>query len=138
MKTYLIFGMLLCSASLAMVAQAATKEIVEAEEKVSEKGTEKIVTEKSVVAEAGSEEDKSGVTKQETELERKLEKEAEEPPEEGSEQPPEEVAETTPFIDTSGNIALEGRYFSQDGLYRGQENGGFSISLQPEFRKRWR
>ncbi len=39
--------------------------------------------------------------------------------------------------DFSGNISLESRYFPQDGLYNGQENGGVSISLQPEFRKRW-
>jgi len=39
--------------------------------------------------------------------------------------------------DISGNIALEGRYFSQDALHTEQENGGFSLSLQPEFRHRW-
>ncbi|HHL18253.1 MAG TPA: hypothetical protein ENJ33_00800 [Thiothrix sp.] len=39
--------------------------------------------------------------------------------------------------DISGNISLEGRYFSQDALHTGQEDGGFSLSLQPEFRHRW-
>ncbi len=39
--------------------------------------------------------------------------------------------------DVSGNIAVEGRYFSHNGLYPLQENSNVSISLQPEFRKRW-
>jgi hypothetical protein len=39
--------------------------------------------------------------------------------------------------DISGSLSLEGRYFSQDALHTGQENGGFSLSLQPEFQHRW-
>ncbi len=39
--------------------------------------------------------------------------------------------------DISGNISLEGRYFNQETLHAGQDDGGFSLSLQPEFRHRW-
>ncbi len=54
-----------------------------------------------------------------------------------SEETATDEAEQPPFMDISGNISIEGRHFSHDGLYPGQENGGISISLQPEFRKRW-
>ncbi len=128
MKIYLLYGMLCCGASLAMVAEAAPKEIAEAEEKESEKP---------VVVEVGNEEKKSTVIEEETEQERKQATESAKEGEETPEQPPEEITESTPFLDVSGNIALEGRYFPQDGLYQGQKKGGFSISLQPEFRKRW-
>ena len=38
----------------------------------------------------------------------------------------------------SGNIAIEGRYFSDDGLFFEQdENSSASISFQPEFRHQW-
>jgi hypothetical protein len=40
--------------------------------------------------------------------------------------------------DFSGNVALEGRYFPNDAAFAGQqENGGFSISAQPEFKHTW-
>ena len=37
----------------------------------------------------------------------------------------------------SGNISLEGRYFNQHAIHAGQEKGGLSLSLQPEFQHRW-
>ena len=37
----------------------------------------------------------------------------------------------------SGNLALELRGFTSDGLYYGQENGGLSLSFQPEYRYQW-
>jgi hypothetical protein len=37
----------------------------------------------------------------------------------------------------SGNIGIEGRYFSSDPAHTGQADNSYSISLQPEYRKRW-
>lgn len=37
----------------------------------------------------------------------------------------------------SGNLGLEGTYFPQDPAHVGQTDHHFSISLQPEYRKRW-
>ncbi len=38
----------------------------------------------------------------------------------------------------SGNISLEGRYFSSDPAFdKQQEEGGLSISLHPEYKKKW-
>ena len=40
--------------------------------------------------------------------------------------------------DISGEVALQGRYFMEEGAYPDQqENGGLSLSLQPEYTKRW-
>ena len=39
--------------------------------------------------------------------------------------------------DFSGNIGLEGRYYVQDAAFAGQNDGGLSLSLQPEFRHKW-
>ncbi|CAA6812448.1 MAG: FIG01201466: hypothetical protein [uncultured Thiotrichaceae bacterium] len=40
-------------------------------------------------------------------------------------------------IEVSGNVGVEARYFPQDALYPGQEDGGLSLSIQPEFRRQW-
>lgn len=41
-------------------------------------------------------------------------------------------------VDFSGNISLEGRYFPTEPAFDGQqENGGVSISVQPEFKHSW-
>ena len=38
----------------------------------------------------------------------------------------------------SGNISLEGRYFTSDGAFSGQqEGGGLSLSIQPEYKHKW-
>lgn len=38
----------------------------------------------------------------------------------------------------SGNISLEGRYFTSDGAFPDQQkNGGISLSLQPEYKHKW-
>jgi len=39
--------------------------------------------------------------------------------------------------DFSGNISVEGRYFPNDPAHQGQAGNGYSISIQPEYRKRW-
>ena len=40
--------------------------------------------------------------------------------------------------DFSGNISLEGRYFSSDGAFPKQQKvGGMSLSFQPEYKNRW-
>jgi len=41
-------------------------------------------------------------------------------------------------VEWSGNLAVEARIFPFDAQWPGQENGGPSLSLQPEFRHRWR
>ena len=46
----------------------------------------------------------------------------------------------TPAIagELSGNISLEGRYFPSEGAFPDQQkNGGFSLSIQPEYKHRW-
>lgn len=37
----------------------------------------------------------------------------------------------------SGNVALEGRYYTDDAAFAGQSDGGISLSLQPEFKHKW-
>lgn len=37
----------------------------------------------------------------------------------------------------SGNIGIEGRFFPNDPAHAGQADNSYSISLQPEYRKRW-
>jgi len=39
--------------------------------------------------------------------------------------------------DFSGNVSIEGRYFLNEPLHKGQAEHSYSISFQPEYRKRW-
>jgi len=48
------------------------------------------------------------------------------------------LAVTTATADISGEVALQGRYFMENGAYPDQQDkGGLSLSLQPEYTKRW-
>lgn len=38
----------------------------------------------------------------------------------------------------SGNVAVEARWFPNNGAFAGQTDGGLSLSVQPEFRHQWR
>ncbi len=111
LNTALLLSLFLITQVSAQETKTVSKELVEAMTK--DKGMEK------------AEEDAS-----DAQAEQSIEQNA------STEIAPEE-AEQTPFMDISGNISIEGRHFSHDGLYPGQENGGVSFSLQPEFRKRW-